>query len=192
MNNLISIIIGAMFVNNFVLTRFLGICPFIGVSKSTKPAVGMGIAVTSVMFFVSAITWPLYHYILEPFEMEYMYIVVFIIVIASFVQFIEMFLKKYNQVLFRALGIYLPLITTNCSIMGVALINITKEYTFLESIIFGLSAGAGFMLALFLMSGIREKLELGNVPKPFSGVAIAFITAAMMSMAFLVFGSIRL
>ncbi len=191
MNELISIIIGAIFVNNFVLTRFLGICPFIGVSRSSKPAIGMGLAVTAVMALVSAITWPVYHFFLLPYGLEYMYIVVFILVIASFVQLLEMFLKRYNQALFKAFGIYLPLITTNCAIMGVALLNISDDLSFVHSITFGTSAGIGFLLALFLMSGIREKLELGNVPRPFRGVAIAFITASMMSMAFLVFGSIQ-
>jgi electron transport complex protein RnfA len=192
MNHLLSIIIGAIFVNNFVLYRFLGICPFIGVSRSTRPAIGMGLAVTAVMGLASAITWPLYHYVLLPFDMEFMYIVVFILVIASFVQFLEIFLKRYNQSLFQALGIYLPLITTNCAIMGVALLNISDGLTWLESFVFGVSAGLGFLMALILMSGIRERLELGDVPKPFQGVSIAFITAAMLSMAFLIFGTIAL
>lgn len=192
MNHIISIIIGAVFVNNFVLTRFLGLCPFIGVSRTTKPALGMGISVTVVMGLVAAITWPIYHYILEKANAQYMYIVVFILVIASFVQSLEWFLKRYNEALFKALGIYLPLITTNCAILGSALINITEGFSFLESLLFGVSAGAGFLLALLIMSGIRERLDMGDVPKPFSGAAIAFITAGMLSMVFLVFGSIRL
>jgi H+/Na+-translocating ferredoxin:NAD+ oxidoreductase subunit A len=192
MNNLLSIVIGAIFVNNFVLLKFLGICPFIGVSKSTRPAVGMGIAVTLVMGLVSIITWPIYHYVLLAYNMEYMYIVVFILVIASFVQLLEILIKRFYKGLYSALGIYLPLITTNCAIMGVALLNITQDYSYLESVTFGFSAGIGFLLALFLMSGIREKLEYGNVPKPFKGAAIAFITAAMMSMAFLVFGGFHI
>ncbi|MCF7862125.1 RnfABCDGE type electron transport complex subunit A [Candidatus Woesearchaeota archaeon] len=192
MNEYLAIIIGAIFVNNFVLHRFLGMCPFIGVSKTTRPAIGMGVAVTLVMTLVSMITWPLYHYVLLPFGLEYMHLVIFILIIASFVQILEIFIKKHLPTLFDALGIYLPLITTNCAILGVALINITAGYSYLHSIIFGMSAGLGFMLALLLMSAIRERLDLGPVPKPFKGPAIAFITAAMMSMAFMVFSNIKL
>ncbi len=192
MDSLISILIGAIFVNNFVLTRFLGICPFIGVSRSTKPAIGMGIAVTTVMVLVSAITWLLFNLFLKPFSLEYMHIVIFILIIASFVQLLEQLMKKYNQSLFKALGIYLPLITTNCAILGVALLNITENLNFIESVTFGLGAGLGFSLALLMMSAIREKLDLGNVPKPFRGPAIAFITAALLSLAFTAFSTIQL
>jgi Na+-translocating ferredoxin:NAD+ oxidoreductase subunit A len=192
MNEYLTIIIGAIFVNNFVLHRFLGMCPFIGVSKTTRPALGMGIAVTMVMVLVSIITWPLYHYVLVPYGWEYMHIVIFILIIACFVQVLEILMKKKIPVLFDALGIYLPLITTNCAILGVALINITTGYSYLASILFGTSAGIGFMLALLLMSGIRERLDMGPVPKPFKGPAIAFITAAMLSLAFMVFSNIKL
>jgi len=192
MNHLIAIIIGAVFVNNFVLSQFLGICPFIGVSKSTRAAIGMGLAVTSVLVLVSAITWPVYHFILAPKGMEFLDLMVFILIIAALVQLLELLLKRYNQPLFQSLGIYLPLITTNCAILGVALLNVKEGLGFIESVVFGTSAGIGFLLALILMSAIRERLDLGDVPRPFQGVAIAFITAAMMSMAFLAFGSLPL
>ncbi|MBW2989770.1 electron transport complex subunit RsxA [Candidatus Woesearchaeota archaeon] len=186
-HTLISIIIGAIFVNNFILTRFLGLCPFFGVSKKTKPALGMGLAVIFVMTLTSIMTWIVYNLILVPLGLEYLKIIVFILVIAALVQFVELFLKKSNPVLYKALGIYLPLITTNCAILGVALINVQESYTFIAALVFGVSAGAGFLLALMLMSGIRERLELSDVPKAFSGLPIAFIVAALMSMAFIAF-----
>lgn len=185
--DLFAIIIGAIFVNNFILTRFLGLCPFFGVSKKTKPALGMGIAVVFVMSLASMATWASYKWILAPLKIEYLQIIVFILVIATLVQFVELFLKKANPVLYRALGIYLPLITTNCAVLGVALLNVKENYSFIGSVMFGFSAGMGFMLALLLMSGIRERLELSNVPKAFSGLPIAFIVASLMSMAFLAF-----
>ncbi|MEA2036947.1 MAG: RnfABCDGE type electron transport complex subunit A, partial [Nanoarchaeota archaeon] len=181
--NLIAIIIGAIFVNNFILTRFLGLCPFFGVSKKTKPALGMGIAVIFVMSLASVVTWIVYNLVLVPLSIEYLQIVVFILVIATLVQFVELFLKKANPILYKTLGIYLPLITTNCAVMGVALLNVQEGYSFVAALVFGISAGVGFTLALLLMSGIRERLELSKVPQAFADMPIAFIVAALMSMA---------
>jgi len=192
MENLFAIIIGAIFVNNFILTRFLGLCPFFGVSKKTKPALGMGLAVIFVMTLASIVTWIVYNLVLIPLGLQYLQIIVFILIIATLVQFVELFLKKANPVLYKALGIYLPLITTNCAVLGVAFLNVQENYSFIAALVFGLSAGVGFLLALLLMSGIRERLELSKVPKAFSGIPIAFIVAALMSLAFLAFsGMIR-
>ncbi len=192
MENLIAIMIGAILVNNFILTRFLGLCPFFGVSKKTKSALGMSLAVTFVMTLASIVTWILYHFILVPLKIEYLKIIVFILVIATLVQFVELFLKKSNPLLYRALGIYLPLITTNCAVLGVALLNIQENYSFIGAVVFGVSAGIGFTLALALMSGIRERLEISKVPKAFEGLPIAFIVASILSMAFLAFsGMVR-
>ncbi len=192
MENLFAIIIGAIFVNNFILTRFLGLCPFFGVSKKTKPAIGMGLAVTFVMTLASIVTWIMYNWVLLPLGIEYLQIIVFILIIATLVQFVELFLKKANPVLYKTLGIYLPLITTNCAILGVAFLNVQEEYSFVAALVFGISAGVGFLLALLLMSGIRERLELSKVPKAFQGLPISFIVAALMSLAFLAFsGMIR-
>lgn len=191
-HTLLSIIIGAVFVNNFILTRFLGLCPFFGVSRRTKPALGMGLAVIFVMTLASIITWVAYNLILIPLGLQYLQIIVFILVIATLVQFVELFLKKANPVLYRVLGIYLPLITTNCAILGVAFLSVQENYSFITALVFAFSAGVGFLLALMLMSGIRERLELSKVPKAFSGLPIAFIVASLMSMAFLAFsGMIR-
>lgn len=186
-HSLISIIIGAIFVNNFILTRFLGLCPFFGVSKKTKPALGMGLAVMFVMTLASVVTWTVYTYVLVPLQIGYLQIIIFILVIATLVQFVELFLKKANPVLYKSLGIYLPLITTNCAVMGVALLNVQEGYNFLFSLVFGISAGIGFTIALLLMSGIRERLEFSDVPEAFKGLPISFIVAALMSMAFLAF-----
>jgi electron transport complex protein RnfA len=187
MENLFAILIAAIFVNNFVLSRFLGICPFIGVSRTWRPAVGMGIAVTLVMGMSSLTSWLIYSLILVPFHLEYLDLISFILVIAALVQLIEIFVKRYSQPLYNALGIYLPLITTNCAVLGVALLNLNKGYSLIGSLVNGIGGGLGFTLALVLMSAIRERLDLGDVPKPFSGATIAFITAALMSMAFLAF-----
>ncbi|MGM5484289.1 MAG: electron transport complex subunit RsxA [Nanobdellota archaeon] len=184
---IISIMLGAIFVNNFILAKFLGLCPFFGVSKKTKPALGMGLAVIFVMTLASIVTWVMYNIVLLPLGLEYLKIIVFILVIASLVQFVEIFLRKVNPALYRTLGIYLPLITTNCAVMGVALLNVQKEYSFLHTSVYGFSAGLGFLLALMLMSGIRERLELNDVPKAFEGMPISFIVAALMSLSFLAF-----
>ena len=193
------IIIGAIFVNNFVLTKFLGICPYIGVSKKLDSAFGMGFAVTFVMSIASAITWIIYTYMLNPetnifggTDLKYLRTIAFIIVIAAIVQFVEMVIQKTSPVLYNALGIYLPLITTNCAVLGVAVLNIDETFNFLESLIRGFAAGIGFTLALVLMAGLREKLEMGNIPKPLRGVPIAFIMASLMSMAFVGFSGLAL
>jgi len=186
-NDIIAIIIGMIFVNNFILTKFLGLCPFFGVSKKTENALGMGLAVIFVMTIASLACSLAYDYLLVPLRLEFLNIIVFILVIATLVQIVEIFIKRYSEGLYRSLGIYLPLITTNCAVLGVAFLNLNENYNIIESVISGLAAGIGFTLALLLMSGIRERLELMDVPKPFKGLPIAFITASLMSLAFLGF-----
>ena len=192
MDNLLAIAIGAIFVNNFILFKFLGLCPFFGVSKKTSSALGMGVAVIFVMTCASAITWPIYTYLLIPFEIEFMRTIIFILVIAAFVQLVEMIIRKYQPSLYKALGIYLPLITTNCAVLGVALVNLEARYSLIGSVVNGFSAGIGFTFALLLMSGIRERLELADVPKSFRNLPIAFITAALLGLAFMAFSGMRL
>jgi electron transport complex protein RnfA len=194
MENILTIAIGAILVHNLVLTRFLGLCPFFGVSKRMSSAVGMGGAVTFVMISTAILTWLIYNKILIPFHIEYMRIVVFILVIASFVQFVEMVIRKFSPALYGSLGIYLPLITTNCAVLGVALIiNEVERYPLTGAIVYGISAGIGFTLALLLMAGIRERLELAeSPPKSFEGWPIAFIVAALLSLAFMGFSGMRL
>lgn len=192
MDNLLAIAIGAIFVNNFILFKFLGLCPFFGVSKKTSSALGMGMAVIFVMTCASAITWPIYAYLLIPFEIEFMRTIIFILVIAAFVQLIEMIIRKYQPSLYKALGIYLPLITTNCAVLGVTLVNLEERYSLIESVVNSFSAGIGFTFALLLMSGIRERLELADVPKSFRNLPIAFITAALLGLAFMAFSGMRL
>jgi electron transport complex protein RnfA len=181
---LLLIFISAAVVNNFVLAYFLGICPFIGVSNKVSSAVSMGMATTFVMTITAIVTWIIYYLVLEPFRLEFLQTVSFILVIASLVQFVEMFIKKVSQPLYRALGIFLPLITTNCAIMGLALFSITREYNFYQGIVFAVGAGVGFTLAISLMAGIREELELAEVPKPFRGAPITLIVAGIMALAF--------
>lgn len=188
MNELIAIFLGMVLINNFVLVRFLGLCPFFGVSKKLGSAVSMGIAVTFVMTIASIATWLIYHYILIPFDMEYMYIIIFILVIATLVQIIELFIKKTNIALYFSFGIYLPLITTNCAVLGITLILIYQDYSFLGSVVAALGGGLGFTLVLTMMSGIREKLELANAPKAMKGLPIAFIIATLLGLAFSGFG----
>jgi electron transport complex protein RnfA len=187
MREMIIIIIGAVFVNNIVLTQFLGICPFLGVSKKLKSAIGMGIAVTFVLTIASLITWLVQHFVLERLGIEYLQTIAFILVIASLVQFVEMVIRKMSPELYKALGIYLPLITTNCAVLGVAILNIQKVYTFPLTLANGLGNGLSFTLALVLFAGIRERLEEADIPRSFQGMPIALITAALMSMAFLGF-----
>ena len=183
----IGLIITFVFINNFILTQFLGLCPFIGVSKNVESAVGMGFAVTFVMAIASLATWAIYSFILIPLEIAFLQTITFILVIASLVQFVEMVIQKASPPLYKALGIYLPLITTNCAILGIALINVRSEYNALESFVAGISAGLGFLLAIVLMSTIREKLDTEWVPKYFRGVPIAFITGGLMALAFMAF-----
>ncbi len=190
MDNIIVIIIGSMLVNNIVLTKFLGLCPFFGVSKNTKSAMEMSIAVVSVMVLTGALTWTIHRWILVPLSLVYMKYVVFILFIASMVQIIEMVIRKFQPKMHEVLGIYLPLITTNCAIMGVALINLVSEYNFAEAVANSFGAGLGFMLALMVMSGIRERLELSSVPTCFRGVPIAFIVAFILAVSFTIFGGL--
>jgi len=192
LGSLFIIAISAIFINNFVLIKFLGICPFMGVSKKLDSALGMGGAVIFVMTIASAVTWSVQKYVLDKHGLQYLQTIVFIVVIASLVQFIEMFLQKSIPDLYKALGIFLPLITTNCAILGVTIMNITEKYSFIGAVVNGLSAGIGFTLALVMMAGIREKLELADVPAALKGVPITFITASLMSLAFMGFSGIKI
>ena len=212
-----QIIILSIFINNFVVSRFLGLCPYMGVSKQLDSAIGMGMGVTFVMTMASLVTWLLYTFFLSPTyynifytvfnipidqvpDLTFLRTIVFILVIAALVQFIEMYIQKVSPTLYRALGIYLPLITTNCAILGVAVLNIDmffaeglpKENSFIHTLVQAFSAGIGFLLVLVLMAGIREKLELANVPKPLRGAPIAFIMAGLMSIAFLGFAGMKI
>ena len=187
MKTLLLIAIGSAVVNNVVLSQFLGICPFLGVSKKTETAAGMGGAVIFVIGIASFVTSLIYKFILTPTDTQYLQTIVFILVIAALVQFVEMFLKKSMPALYQSLGVYLPLITTNCAVLGVALTNVTKEYGILESVVNGLATAFGFFLAICIMAGIREKIEYNDIPKPFQGTAIVLITACLMSIAFMRF-----
>ncbi|MCI8635600.1 MAG: electron transport complex subunit RsxA [Eubacterium sp.] len=187
MKTLILIAIGSAVVNNVVLSQFLGICPFLGVSKKTETAAGMGGAVIFVIGIASFVTSLIYKFILTPTDTQYLQTIVFILVIAALVQFVEMFLKKSIPSLYQSLGVYLPLITTNCAVLGVALTNVTKEYGILESVVNGLATAVGFFIAICIMAGIREKIEYNDIPKPFQGTAIVLITACLMSIAFMGF-----
>ena len=187
---LFAIAISAILINNFVLARFLGLCPFLGVSKQLDAAFGMGLAVIFVMTMASTVTFLIYDQVLIPFGIEYLRTIAFILVIATLVQFVEMVIEKTSPSLYRALGIYLPLITTNCAVLGVAVLNIDKSYNFLETVVHGFSAGIGFTIALLLMAGIRERLELAEIPESLKGVPIAFIVAGLMSIAFLGFSGL--
>ncbi|MDD3093776.1 MAG: electron transport complex subunit RsxA [Clostridia bacterium] len=187
---IIYISFGTILMNNFVLTNFLGICPFLGVSKKLNSAMGMGLAVIFVMTIASIVTNLTNRYLLVPNGLEYLQTLAFILVIAGFVQLIELFMKKVTPPLYKTLGIYLPLITTNCAILGVALLSVQNEYNLWQSAIYGASAGIGFLLATVIFAGIRERLDLNDVPKYFKGLPIALITAAFLSMAFLGFKGI--
>jgi len=187
-NELVSIFIGMAVINNFILTRFLGLCPFFGVSKRLGNALSMGVAVTLVMFIASVSTWIINHYILIPFDVEYMNIVVYILVIASLVQIVELFIKRTNLTLYNALGIFLPLITTNCAVLGITLINAREGYSLLESIVASLGGGIGFLLVLIIMSGIREKLEIADTPRSMRGLPVAMLVGMLLGLAFLGFG----
>ena len=187
MKTLILIAIGSAVVNNVVLSQFLGICPFLGVSKKTETAAGMGGAVIFVIGIASFVTALIYKFILTPTDTQYLQTIVFILVIAALVQFVEMFLKKSIPSLYQSLGVYLPLITTNCAVLGVALTNVTKEYGILESVVNGLATAFGFFIAICIIAGIREKIEYNDIPKPFQGTAIVLITACLMSIAFMGF-----
>ena len=188
---LLSITLAAILANNFIFSQFLGICPFLGVSKKVDTAVGMGIAVTFVMGLASAITWAVQKFVLDPFDLGYMQTVAFILVIASLVQFIEMFLQKAMPALYTALGVYLPLITTNCAVLGVAILNINSNYNFIESVVYGITGGLGFLLAIVLFASIRERLVFADYPKAFEGFPIALVTAGLMALAFMGFSGLK-
>ena len=189
---LLAISLGAILTNNFIFSQFLGICPFLGVSKKLDSAVGMSLAVTFVMVMATAATWPLYMGILAPLHLEFMQTVAFILVIAGLVQFVEMFLKKNIPTLYTALGVYLPLITTNCAVLGVALLNTQNEYNFIESVVYGITGGLGFLLAIFLFAAIREQLEVSSEnPKAFDGFPIALVTAGLIALAFMGFSGLK-
>lgn len=190
MKEIILIAVSAILVENFVLSKFLGICPFLGVSKKTSTAFGMGGAVVFVMTLSSATTWALNEYLLKPNELEYLQTIAFILVIAALVQFVETVLKKLVPSLYKALGIYLPLITTNCAVLGSALLNMERNYTFLQAIVFGFAAAVGFTLALILFSGVREKMETSDIPVAFQGLPITLIAASLVSVAFIGFSGL--
>ena len=185
-----AIIIGAIFVNNVVLAQFLGICPFLGVSSKVETSMGMGAAVTFVMALSAVVTWLIQNYILVPLGIEYMQTIVFILVIAALVQMVEIVLKKVSPSLYQALGIFLPLITTNCAVLGVAILMIQKEFSLLQGVAYNVATALGFALALVIFAGLRERIEFEEAPKAFQGVPIALITASILAMAFMGFSGL--
>ena len=189
---LLAITLGAVLANNFIFSQFLGICPFLGVSKKIDTAIGMGVAVTFVMGLASAVCFAVNNFVLVPFDLEYMQTVAFILVIASLVQFIEMFLQKAMPTLYTALGVYLPLITTNCAVLGVVLLNIQSNYNFIESVVYGITGGIGFLVAIVLFASIRERLVFAEYPKSFEGFPIALVTAGLMALAFMGFSGLKI
>ena len=189
--SLFSIALGAILVNNFILVQFLGICPFMGVSKKLDTAVGMGAAVTFVMGLASAACWLINEFLLIPLGLGYLQTLAFILVIAALVQFIEMFLQKSMPSLYTALGIYLPLITTNCAVLGVALQNVQYDYNFIESVVYGITGGLGFLLAIVLFASIRERLQFADYPKAFEGFPIALVTAGLIALSFMGFSGLK-
>jgi electron transport complex protein RnfA len=190
MTKLALILVGAVFVNNFVLARFLGLCPFLGVSKKVETALGMGMAVTFVMVAATACSWLLQYLVLTPFHLEYLQTIVFILVIATLVQMVEMIVKKSSPVLYQSLGIFLPLITTNCAVLGLAVLSVQQDYSFLQSVVFAFGAAVGFTLALVLFAGLRERLTLCPVPAWFRGTPIALVTAGLLALAFMGFAGL--
>ena len=190
MSNLIAIFLSLAIINNFIVSKFLGLCPFFGVSKKLGNAVSMGVAVTLVMLIASLATWIINHYILIPFGVEYMNIIMYILVIASLVQMIELFIKRTNLTLYNALGIYLPLITTNCAVLGITLINAQESYSLIESMVAALGGGIGFTLVLIIMSGIREKLEIADTPRSMKGLPVAMLVGMLLGLTFFGFGGI--
>lgn len=190
MTRFIIILLSAVFINNYVLSRFLGICPFLGVSRKLNQATGMSIAVIFVMLISTAVTYPIQKCLLEPNNLEYLQTIVFILVIAALVQLVEIILKRYMPALHKALGVYLPLITTNCAVLGVTILNIDEGYTFAESMVNSLGSGLGFFLAMVMFSGVRSKLEGADIPKAFQGLPITLVAASITSLSFLGFGGI--
>ncbi len=188
---LLDIALGAVLINNFILVQFLGICPFMGVSKKMDTSIGMGFAVIFVMGLASALCYPV-SLLLDALELQYMRTVAFILVIAALVQLVEMFLKKAVPTLYEALGVYLPLITTNCAVLGVVLLNVQNDYNFIESVVYGVTGGIGFLLAIVLFSSIRERLEFSDPPKAFKGFPIALVTAGLMALCFMGFSGLKI
>ena len=189
---LLAITLGAVLANNFIFSQFLGICPFLGVSKKVDTAIGMGLAVTFVMGLASAVCFLVNNLILIPLDLGYMQTISFILVIASLVQFIEMFLQKSMPSLYTALGVYLPLITTNCAVLGVVLLNVQSNYNFISSVVYGVTGGIGFMVAIVLFASIRERLVFADYPKSFEGFPIALVTAGLMALAFMGFSGLKI
>lgn len=187
---LVVILMSAVFVNNYVLTRFLGICPFLGVSKKLDQATGMSFAVIFVMLIATAVTWPIQHYLLIPNDLGYLQTIVFILVIASLVQLVEIVLKRYIPALHASLGVYLPLITTNCAVLGVTILNIDSNYDFLASLINSLGSGLGFLLAMVLFSGVRSRIDESNPPEAFEGLPVTLVAASFVSIAFFGFAGV--
>ncbi len=187
---LIVILLSSVFVDNYVLSRFLGICPFLGVSEKKDQAVGMGVAVTFVMLVASAVTWPIQYFVLNTFNLGYLQNIVFILIIAALVQILEMLLKKFSPALYKGLGVYLPLITTNCAVLGVTINNIIDGYNFAEAMVSSLGAGLGFLLAMVLFSGLRSRIDNTNIPAPFKGLGVTLIAASFISLAFMGFSGI--
>lgn len=192
LSNLLVIFFSAVLINNFVMVRFLGICPFLGVSKQIETALGMGMAVTFVMGLSSAVTWAFNYYLLVPLGLEFLQTIAFILVIASLVQFVEMVLQKTSPGLYQALGVYLPLITTNCAVLGVTLINVIQKYNFVETVVNGVGAALGFTLAIVLFAGLRERLEAAPIAEAWRGFPIALVTAGLLSIAFMGFSGFNL
>lgn len=190
MTKFIIIMLSAVFINNYVLSRFLGICPFLGVSKKLNQATGMSLAVIFVMLIATAVTWPIQTYLLAPNNLGYLQTIIFILVIASLVQLVEIILKKYIPSLHKSLGVYLPLITTNCAVLGVTILNIDEGYTFAESMVNSLGSGLGFFLAMVMFSGVRSKLEGADIPKAFQGLPITLVAASITSLSFLGFSGV--
>ena len=184
MKEIFMILVSAILVDNFVLSKFMGICPFLGVSKKLDSAVGMGLAVTFVMIMASAVTYPIYRYLLLQFDLTYLNTLVFILVIAALVQFVQMVLRKISSALYQGLGVYLPLITTNCAVLGVALLNVQNEYSVVQGVVNGLGTALGFLIAIVIMAGIRERIEHNDIPTAFRGTPIVLITAGLMAIAF--------
>ena len=190
MTKLAIILLSAVFINNYVLAKFLGICPFLGVSKNLKSAVGMSAAVIFVMLMATAATWPIQMYLLNPHNLGYLQTIVFILVIAALVQLVEIVLKRYMPALHQSLGVYLPLITTNCAVLGVTILNIDEGYTFLEAMVNSLGSGLGFMLAMVMFSGVRSTMEGSDIPESFKGLPITLVAAAITSLSFMGFGGV--
>lgn len=190
--SIVSISLGAILVNNFIFSQFLGLCPFLGVSNKMSTATGMSVAVIFVMTMASAICWVINHFLLIPLKLEFMQTVAFILVIAVLVQFVEMFLKKAIPSLYSAMGIFLPLITTNCAVLGVVLLNTQNSYNFLESVVYGFTGGVGFTLAIVLFASVRERLEFADYPKAFEGFAICLVSAALFALAFMGFSGMKI